>query len=199
MREHGFFWANPPEWFTKQELAYIKMRALYYAFKLKRRSFLQGESAQDLQQDLILVVLEAWKSFDRENRRLEPFVEEILKYACLNIKRDRGRQKRQISQFSTSLDDVPENLLADEEDDWIEEVEQRVDVERFLRKSPVFLRKVMIEIQSDSLRNTAKKLGISRARLRKLVGYCNQALAPLKELVGSEDFLVQGRFICASH
>ncbi|MDR1653135.1 MAG: hypothetical protein LBS01_05720, partial [Prevotellaceae bacterium] len=178
------------EWFSKEELAYVKARALYYAFKLKRRSLLQGESVNDLQQDLILAVLEAWKSFDRGNKPLEPFVEEILKHACIGIVRNRTRQKRQGTQFVMSLGDISENMLSDEEDNWIEEVEQKIDVERYLRKAPVFLRKIMIEIQNDSLRNVAKKFGISRAYLRKVVGYCCKALAPLKELVSGDDFLV---------
>ncbi|MDR1652855.1 MAG: hypothetical protein LBS01_04285 [Prevotellaceae bacterium] len=189
---------NTTEWFTNEELAYIKARVQHYAFKLKRRSCLQGESIQDLKQDLLLAVLEAWKGFDRESRRLEPFVEEVLKYACKNILRDTSRQKRQISQFSANLDDVPENLLEDKADNWIEEVEQKIDVERYLRKAPVFLRKIMVELQTDSLRNVAKKFGISRAYLRKLVGYCCKALAPLKELVSSDDFLAlrKGRHLC---
>ncbi|MDR1208331.1 MAG: sigma-70 family RNA polymerase sigma factor [Holosporales bacterium] len=169
--------SSTPEWFTKQEFAHIKARALSYAFKLKRRLFLQGESVQDLQQDLILAVIEAWKNFDRETKRMEPFVEEVLKYACMDIMRCQGRQKRQVAQFSTSLSDVPDNLLVDEEDNWVEEIEQKIDVERFLRKSPVFLRKVMGEIQNDSLQSVAQKLGISRARMRGLVNYCRQALA----------------------
>jgi DNA-directed RNA polymerase specialized sigma24 family protein len=130
---------------------------------------------------------------------MEPFVEEVLKYACLDIMRSQGRQKRQITQFSISIEDIPESLLVHEEDNWAEGLEQKVDVERFLRKSPIFLRKVMSEIPNDSLRNVAKKFGISRGRLRGIVEYCRQALAPLKELVSSDDFLVRltGRRLCA--
>jgi RNA polymerase sigma factor (sigma-70 family) len=177
------------EWFTKQELAHIEARALHYAFKLKRRTSFQGESVNDLQQDLILAVIEAWKGYDNANGGIEPFVEQVLKNASISLARRHTRQKRQVSQFFTNLESVPESALIDEEDNWAQEVEQKVDVERYLRKSPVFLRKVMVEIRNDSLRNVAKKLGISRTRLRGLVEYCQQALAPLKEFVSSEDFL----------
>jgi DNA-directed RNA polymerase specialized sigma24 family protein len=185
--------SSTPEWFTQQEFAHIKARALSYAFKLKRRLSLQSGSVQDLQQDLILAVIETWEKFDKENARMEPFVEEVLKLAYVRIARNRSCQKRQVVQFFTNLDNIPENLLVDEENNWIEEVEQKIDVKRFLRKSPVFLRKVMDEIQNDSLRNVAQKFGITRARMRGLVNYCRQALAPLKEFVSGEDFL--GRII----
>jgi RNA polymerase sigma factor (sigma-70 family) len=152
-----------------------------------------------LQQDLILAVIETWEKFDKENARMEPFVEEVLKYACMDIIRSHARQKRQIDQFFTNLDEIPENKLIDEESNWAEEIEKKIDVERFLRKSPVFLRKIMGEIQNDSLRNVAQKLGITRARMRGLVNYCRQALAPLKEFVSGEDFLGvrTGRRLCA--
>jgi RNA polymerase sigma factor (sigma-70 family) len=190
--------SSTPEWFTVQEFAHIKARALHYAFKLKQLSLLQSESIQDLQQDLILVVVEAWKNFDKETR-IEPFVEEVLKRAYVRIARNRSCQKRQIVQFLTNLDNIPENLLVNEEDNWAEGIEQKIDVERFLRKSPVFLRKVMDEIQNDSLRNVAKKFGMSRGRLRGIIEYCRQALAPLKEFVSGEDFLGIriGRRLCA--
>jgi RNA polymerase sigma factor (sigma-70 family) len=180
--------SSTPEWFTNQEFAHIKARALHYAFKLKRR-LLQSESVKDLQQDLLVAVVEAWKSFDRENARLEPFIEEILKHASISLVRSRLRQKREVAQFSVSLDDVPENLLSDKEDNWVEEIEQKVDVERYLRKSPVFLRKLMVEIQNDSLRNVAQKFGMTRGKLRGVVEHCRRALAPLEEFVNGEDFL----------
>jgi RNA polymerase sigma factor (sigma-70 family) len=177
------------EWFTSEEFAHIKARALHYAFKLKRRSLLQGESLKDLQQDLLVAVIEAWKSFDRKTCRMEPFVEEVLKHAYIGVMRTQGRQKRQVTQFYTNLDDIPENLLVGEANNWIEEVEQKIDVERYLRKSPVFLRKIMVELQSDSLRNVAQKFGMSRGKLRGIVERCRQAMAPLKELVSGDDFL----------
>jgi RNA polymerase sigma factor (sigma-70 family) len=193
--------SSTTEWFTTSELAHIKARALHYAFKLKRRVFFHDESVQDLQQDLILAVIEAWKGYDEANGSIEPFVEQVLKNASISLARRHTRQKRQVSQFFTSIESVPESVLVDEEDNWAQEVEQKVDVERYLRKSPVFLRKVMVEIQNDSLRNVAKKLGISRTKLRGLVEYCQQALAPLKEFVGGESFLGLRirRFSCASH
>jgi hypothetical protein len=64
--------SSTTEWFTKSELAHIKARALHYAFKLKRRTSFQGESVNDLQQDLILAVIEAWKGYDKANGGIEP-------------------------------------------------------------------------------------------------------------------------------
>jgi DNA-directed RNA polymerase specialized sigma24 family protein len=179
---------SPPEWFTKQEFAHIEARALHYAFKLKRQQSLQRESTKDLQQDLILAVIEAWKNFDKETR-IEPLVEKVLQHAYIGITRSQLCQKRQVTQFVTNVDEVPENLLVAEEDNWAEEIERRVDVERYWRKSPVFLRTIMSEMQNDSLRHVAQKLGMSRTRLHGLIEYCRQALAPLKEFVSGEDFL----------
>jgi uncharacterized protein YciU (UPF0263 family) len=104
-------------------------------------------------------------------------------------------------RFSASLEDVSESALVDDNNDWAEKIERKVDVELYLRKSPVFLRKIMGELQVNSLRNVAKKLGISRAYLKKLVGYCSQAMAPLKELVNGADFLgfKTWRDLCTSH
>jgi DNA-directed RNA polymerase specialized sigma24 family protein len=179
---------SPPEWFTKQEFAHINARARHYALKLKQQQLVQRESTKDLQQDLILAVIEAWKNFDKEIR-IEPLVEKVLQHAYIGITRSQLRQKRQVTQFATNVDDVPENLLIAKEDNWAEEIERKIDVERFLHKSPVFLRKVMNEMQNDSLRNVAQNLGISRTRLSVIIDYCRQALAPLKEFVSGEDFL----------
>jgi RNA polymerase sigma factor (sigma-70 family) len=182
--------------FTKKELAHIETRALHYAFKLKRSSFFQEEVC-DLQQDLILQILESWKNFNKNRGSFEAFAEEILKNKYRNMIRDQLRLKRQ--GLLINFEEVAEEISASNGPENIEEIHQKIDVEKYLKKSPIFLQQVMAEIQNNSIRNVAKKLGFPRSRLRGLVKSCRRTLAPLAEFVNGADFLGIRRLSCLSH
>jgi DNA-directed RNA polymerase specialized sigma24 family protein len=184
---------------TPEELVRIEKRALHYALKLKRSSYFRSDQTLDLQQDLALKVIESWKNFDEQRGTSAAFAEEVLKNTYRNMIRGRLCSKRRGLQVS--FDDVAEKISLDEGEEWTNEIHQRVDVERYVKKSPIFLQKLMNEIQNNSLRKVARTFGVPRSRLRELVEYCRRTLAPLEEFVNGADFLVfkTWRAKCISH
>jgi RNA polymerase sigma factor (sigma-70 family) len=181
---------------TPKELAHIERRALHYAFKLKQLSFFRNEPIKDLQQDLLLKVIESWKSFDEQKGRIESFAEEVLKHSYANLMRDRLRLKRQAAVFPQDLEGFSEDVFAEDLEDWTEEIHRRIDVERYVKKSPAVLRKIMEALKDHSVRNVAQKLQIPRSQLTRLLESCRQVVAPLEGFVNGKDFLAFGRFLC---
>ncbi|GHS91288.1 hypothetical protein AGMMS49949_01410 [Alphaproteobacteria bacterium] len=170
-----------------------------YAWKLKKLPAFCDDTLEDLQQDLLLEVFEAWKLYDPDKGTPEKFAENVLKKRAANRLHKQFRLKKPTRLRRVSLQSVSEEDLSDFSP-WDEDLSFKIGVEKLLQKMPALEGPVFNQLRLDSLRQTARTFGFSRGKLQILIEKNRPYFAPLAEFISNTDFLVNriGRRLCVS-
>lgn len=176
---------------TETDFQSIQKRIHIYALKLKK--YYHEETLEDLQQDLWADVLSALQHYDPQKGKLSHFVENVLrKRYCTMLKR-RFRFKRPTRWRKLTFEETigVEDGLYTKLD--MNQVYDRVFLQKHLRKMPRPLRTVLEQAQIYSLRQIADNLHISANQVRKLMHQGQVYLQ--QERAAQPPFL--GRALCA--
>lgn len=149
---------------------YAISRIDYRVSRLTRRLRLGSSDAEDLRQDMVVVLLKAAPQFDPTLSRRRTFINRVLDQHYKHVLRYRLSRQRTISPLRVGggcepLANDPRYGEPTEQD----QLELRMDLETLLQAMPAPLRRVAMLLQTQKPCEVAESLGVHRATVFRAI------------------------------